>query len=91
MAPNTPEVLAHLEKSAIKIANSKGYTSGTKEFCDFVKSYIDPRNVPPMVIEDAITNTAGVAGKTAGTMVYETLDVKVIVNEFGDVVTVIPK
>lgn len=80
-----------LEERAIEIAQSKGYKSGTKEFNDFVTKYVDPRNIPSIVIEDAIQNTARVAGNTAGTFVHETVDVKVIVNSFGDVVTVIPK
>ena len=83
--------MAQLEKRAIEVANSKGYISGTQEFSDFVKSYVDPRNIPPMVIEDAINNTPAVVGNTIGTYVHETVDVKVIVNEFGDVITVIPK
>lgn len=91
MAPKTPEVLAKLEKRAVDIASNKGLKSGTKEFNNFVKKYVDPRNIPPMVVEDAVQKAPKVAGNRVGTFVHETSDIKVIVNTFGDVITVIPK
>ena len=58
---------------------------------EFVQKYVDPRNIPPSVIEDAILNTTSVPGKMTGTFVHQTVDVTVVVNETGKVVTVIPK
>lgn len=57
----------------------------------FCKKYVDPRNIPPSVIEDAINSTKGIPGNVKGTIVHETNDVKVVVNSIGKVVTVIPK
>jgi prefoldin subunit 5 len=91
MAPNTSEVRAELYKRATNIAKSKGLEPTTKEYSDFVNKYVDPRNIPPMVIEDAVKNTTAIPGNTAGTFLHETESVKVVVNENGDVITVIPK
>ena len=91
MAPDTPSVRAQLSRRAEKLAESKGLKVGTSEHYQFCKKYVDPRNIPPSVIEDAISNTTAVPGHTAGTFVHQTADVTVIVNETGKVVTVIPK
>ena len=91
MAPDIPEIKATLTSRAIKKAEELGFKPQTKEFNDFVKKYVDPRNIPPSVIEDAIMNTKKIPGNRSGTFVHETLDVKVIINEAGDVITVIPK
>ncbi|MFV5963732.1 hypothetical protein [Bacillus sp. AK25] len=91
MAPDSPEVKATLTSRAIKKAEELGFKPQTKEFSDFIKKYVDPRNIPPSVIEDAIMNTKKIPGNRSGTFVHETLDVKVIINEAGDVITVIPK
>lgn len=91
MAPDTPQVRAELSRRAEKAAEQLGYKPGTQKYYEFCKKYVDPRNIPPSVIEDAIASTKPVAGKTAGTFVHETADVKVIVNANGKVVTVIPK
>ncbi|MGY0434946.1 ribonuclease YeeF family protein [Bacillus rugosus] len=91
MAPDIPEVKATLTSRAIKKAEELGYKPQTKEFSDFIKKYVDPRNISPSVIEDAIMNTKKIPGNRSGTFVHETLDVKVIINEAGDVITVIPK
>lgn len=90
MEPDTPEVKATLTSRAIKKAEELGYKPQTKEFSDFIKKYVDPRNIPPSVIEDAIMNTKKTPGN-GGTFVRKTKDVKVIINEAGDVITVIPK
>lgn len=91
MAPDTPSVRAKLSRRAEKLAESKGLKVGTPEHYQFCQKYVDPRNIPPSVIEDAISNTTAVPGHTAGTFVHQTADVTVIVNETGKVVTVIPK
>ncbi|MFJ5963076.1 ribonuclease YeeF family protein [Bacillus sp. NPDC093026] len=91
MAPDIPEVKATLTSRVIKKAEELGFKPQTKEFSDFIKKYVDPRNIPPSVIEDAIMNMKKIPGNRSGTFVHETLDVKVIINEAGDVITVIPK
>lgn len=91
MAPDIPEVKATLTSRAIKKARELGYKPQTKEYSDFVKKYVDPRNIPPSVIEDAIKNTKKIPENRKGTFIHETQDVKVIINEIGDVITVIPK
>ena len=91
MAPDTPKVKATLTSRAIKKAEELGYKPQTKEFSDFIKKYVDPRNIPPSVIEDAIINSKKLPGNRSGTFVHETQDIKVIINETGDIITVIPK
>jgi hypothetical protein len=91
MAPNTPSVQAELSRRAEKIATEKGLKVGTDEYYKFCKKYVDPRNISPSVIEDAINSTKGIPGNVKGTIVHETNDVKVVVNSIGKVVTVIPK
>lgn len=83
MAPDTPQVRAELETRAL----DKGLKRGTEAF----NKYVDPRGIPASVIEDAIKNGNRVAGKTPYTWECITNDVKAIINEFGDVVTVMPK
>ncbi|MFY0743517.1 hypothetical protein AB1K09_13365 [Solibacillus silvestris] len=72
MAPDTPEVKATLTSRAIKKAEELGYKPQTKEFSDFIKKYVDPRNIPPSVIEDAIMNPRKTPGNRSGTFVHET-------------------
>ncbi|OOM80580.1 putative endo-beta-N-acetylglucosaminidase precursor [Clostridium puniceum] len=91
MAPDTPQVRAELEKIAADLAKGKGLEPQTKAYSDFVKKYVDPRNIPPSAIEDAIKNTTSAPGKYADTFIHETGDVTVVVNGVGDVITVIPK
>lgn len=91
VAPDIPEVKAKLTNRAIKKAEDLGFKPQTKEFSDLIKKYVDPRDIPPSVIEDAIMNTKKVPGNRSGTFVHETQDVKVIVNQAGDVITVLPK
>jgi hypothetical protein len=82
MAPATKEVIEELEKRALAC----GYQRGGKEFT----KYIQPRNIPPMVVEDAVQNgvkTIG-SGKNIGTICYETEYMRVILNNSGDVVSV---
>lgn len=91
MAPDIPQVKATLTSRAVKKAKELEYKPQTKEFSNFIKKYVDPRNIPPSVIEDAIMNTKKIPGNRSGTFVHETKDVKVIINGSGDVITVIPK
>lgn len=91
MAPDTPSVRAELSRRAEALAESKGLKVGSQEYYEFCKKYVNPRNISPSVIEDAIRNTKGIPGHTKGTFVHETSDVKVIINSSGKVITVIPK
>ncbi len=91
MAPDTPQVRAELSRRAEKAAEQLGYKPGTQAYYEFCKKYVDPRNIPPSVIEDAISSTKPVNGNSIDTFVHETIDVKVIVNENGKVITVMPK
>ncbi|MBC2314196.1 hypothetical protein HCB40_08330 [Listeria welshimeri] len=91
MAPDTPAVRAELNTRAQEIAKNKGLVPGTKDYYDFVKNYIQPRNIPPSVVEDAISNGVKTPGNQINTWKYETNDVIVIKNNSGDVITVIPK
>ncbi|MCL5875341.1 MAG: hypothetical protein M1114_02620, partial [Candidatus Dependentiae bacterium] len=81
MAPRTPEVMAILEKRA--------HARNFEEYDDFLK-YVQPREIPPMVIEDAIKNGAKSIGtsKYGDTLIYITDEIKVITNLAGDVVSV---
>ena len=91
MAPNTPNIKAELYQRATKIAKEKGLVPQTKEYSTFIDKYVDPRNIPPSVIEDAIKNTKPIPGNRPDTFVHATDSVKVIINGNGDVITVIPK
>ena len=91
MAPDTPSVRAELSRRAEALAESKGLQVGTSEYYQFCQKYVDPRNIPPSVVEDANRNTTAVPGHTSGTFVHQTADVAVIVNETSNVITVMPK
>ncbi|SCY49544.1 hypothetical protein SAMN05660668_02834, partial [Pseudobutyrivibrio sp. AR14] len=91
MAPDTPAIRAELSRRAEILAEKKGLEVGTLEYYKFCEKYVDPRNIPPSVIEDAILNASPKIGRTEGTFVYQTADVTVIVNETGKVITVIPR
>ncbi|MED3657901.1 LXG domain-containing protein [Bacillus velezensis] len=91
MAPNRPEVRAELFSRATKKATKLGLRPQTIEYKHFINKYIDPRNIPPSVIEDAIKNNKAIPGNKPGTFVHSTEDVQVVLNASGDVITVIPK
>ena len=91
MAPDTPSVRAELSRRAEALAELKGLQVGTLEYYRYCQKYVDPRNIPPSVIEDAIRNITAVPGNTVGTFVHQTAEVTVIVNDIGKVITVIPK
>lgn len=81
MAPDNIQVRAELEKRAV----NKGLKPGTKEF----KNYIQPRGVPPMVVEDTIRSVKPIAGNRPNTVFFRGNDVNVITNTNWDVITVI--
>lgn len=80
-----------LTSKAIKKADELGYKPQTKEFSDFIQKYVDLRNIPPSILEDAIMNTKKIPGNRKGTFVHDAQDVKVVINKAGDVITVILK
>ncbi|WP_246215607.1 T7SS effector LXG polymorphic toxin [Listeria valentina] len=89
MAPDTIEVRAELNTRAEKIARSRGLTEDS--YKDFVKSYAQPRNIPPTVVENTIKNGNRMPGNSKGTWEYTTKEIKVITNDAGEVITVIPQ
>ena len=91
MAPNTLEVRAELTTRAHQKATEKGLKSGTKEYYEYVKKYVDPRGITPTVVEDAIKNAPIKPGKYDGTFMHQNENVTVITNNYGDIVTVIPR
>jgi hypothetical protein len=91
MAPDTMEIRAELHTRAIERAKAQKLVPGTKEYSDFINKQIDPRGIPPSVVEDAIKNTKAIPGKYDGTFIHGNENVKAIVNSKGDVITVIPK
>ena len=91
MAPDTPQVRAELSRRAEKSATQRGLKVGTQEYYEYCKKYVDPRNIPPSVIEDAISSTKGILGNRPDTFIHETADVKIVINSAGKVITVIPK
>ena len=91
MAPDTPQVRAELSRRAEKSATQRGLKVGTQEYYEYCKKYVDPRNIPPSVIEDAISSTKGIPGNRPDTFIHETADVIIVINSAGKVITVIPK
>ena len=63
MAPDTPQVRAELSRRAEKAATQRGLKVETQEYYEYCKKYVDPRNIPPSVIEEAISSTKGISGK----------------------------
>ena len=80
MAPDTPQVRAELSRRAEKSATQRGLKVGTQEYYEYCKKYVDPRNIPPSVIEDAISSTKGIPGNRPDTFIHETADVKIVIN-----------
>ncbi len=79
MAPNTPQVMAKLELRALERAQIKGLHPGTEEFGKWIShNGPKPRGIPPSIIEAEIACPG-------------TTNVKVILNENGNVITVIPR
>lgn len=61
------------------------------EYNTFINKQIDPREIPPQVINDAINNTPVITVKYPDTFMHQSTDATVIINGNGDVITVIPK
>ncbi|GLC89313.1 hypothetical protein [Lysinibacillus piscis] len=91
MAPDTPAVRAELTTRANEKAKEQGLEPGTKEHYEFVKKYVDPRGITPVVVEDVIKNTPSQPGRYEGTFMHQNEKVTVIINNNGDVITVIPR
>ena len=84
MAPDTLQVRAVLEQRAIQ----QGYMRGSKKFID----YVQPRGIPPIIVEDAIRNGEKSIGKNLETLEFSTDSIKVVVSKVsGSVITVHPK
>jgi len=79
---------AELYPRAKKRAIAKGYVPGSDDFIDFVNGEVQPRGIPPMVVEDVIRNSPSVPGARPGTFEHVLNRVKVVVNAAGDVITV---
>ena len=88
MAPDTPQVRAELLERALKLASDKGLKPGTKEFFRHINEYIQPRNIPPLVVEETIKIAKPILGSQSGTLDYVANGVKVVLNEVGQVITI---
>ncbi|PFJ14640.1 S-layer protein [Bacillus cereus] len=90
MAPDTVQVRAELIKRARERAERKGYKFGSD---DYVKelSTIDPRGITPTVVEDTIKHGTKNPGNKPGLWEYIGKDARVILNDNGDVVSVVPR
>lgn len=73
------------------ISGGENDPSWTREYYEYCKKYVDPRNIPPSVIEDAISSTKGISRNRPDTFIHETADIKIVINSAGKVITVIPK
>lgn len=82
MAPDTIQVRAELEARA----KSRGLVPGTQKF----KEFVDPRGITPSVVEDIIKNGTKKPGNKPDSWEYTGRDARVITNDKGDVVTVVP-
>jgi hypothetical protein len=69
-------------------AKSKGYVVGSDEYIDEIIAYVQPRDIPPSVVENAILSTKPFIGNKPGTLTYITDDIKVITDFSGKVITV---
>ena len=91
MAPDIPEVRDFLVQKYHKIATEEcGYKPGTKDYIGFMKDKVNPRGIPPMVVENAIRHGKRQPGDKPGTWKYTTSDVTVVINGRGDVITAYP-
>ncbi|WP_410985314.1 hypothetical protein [Bacillus cereus] len=89
MAPDTIEVRAELTKRARERAEKKGYKFGSDDYMKEL-SKVDPRGMTPNVVEDIIKNGSRSPADTPSTWQYTTKNGYVIINDKGDVVTVVP-
>ncbi|EJR95159.1 S-layer protein (plasmid) [Bacillus mycoides] len=89
MAPDTIQVRAELTKRARERAERNGYTFGSKEYMEELKK-VDPRGVTPSVVEETIKHSTKKPGNKPGLWQYDGKDVRVVLNDNGDVVSVVP-
>lgn len=89
MAPDTIQVRAELTKRARERAERNGYTFGSKEYMEELKK-VDPRGVTPSVVEETIKHATKKPGNKPGLWQYDGKDVRVVLNDNGDVVSVVP-
>ncbi|MFE4760655.1 hypothetical protein [Bacillus mycoides] len=89
MAPDTIQVRAELTKRARERAERKGYPFGSKEYVNELKG-VDPRGMTPNVVEDIIKTGSRQPGDKPGTWKYVREEGYVVLNDKGDVVTVVP-
>lgn len=91
MAPKTMKVLEELARRFLAKKPGTGLVPGTPEYAIWRAEYYDylkPRNIPPIVVEDAIANGIRSQGNSPLEIVCRTEYVKVIINTFGDVISV---
>jgi len=88
MAPDTIPVRTELHRRASLRAVRDGYTPGTLEYRRVIARDVNPRNIPPSVVEDVIRNSIGTPGETPNTFDHLLGNARVTVNIAGDVVTV---
>lgn len=67
----------------------KGYKFGSDNYMEEL-SKVDPRGMIPNVVEDIIKTGSRVPGDKPGTWKYIREDGCVVINDKGDVVTVVP-
>ncbi|CKF95299.1 Uncharacterised protein [Streptococcus pneumoniae] len=89
MAPDTVQVRAELTKRARERAERKGYTFGSDKYMEELKK-VDPRGMTPNVVEDIIKTGTRKPGDNPGTWKYVRDEGYVIINDKGDVITVVP-
>ncbi|WP_410985605.1 S-layer protein [Bacillus cereus] len=89
MAPDTIEVRAELLKRARERAERNGYTFGSDKYMEELAK-VDPRGVTPSVVEETIKHSTRKPGNKPGLWQYDGKDVRVILNDNGDVVSVVP-
>ncbi|MEC2865725.1 hypothetical protein [Bacillus thuringiensis] len=89
MAPDTIQVRAELTKRARERAERNGYTFGSKEYMEELKK-VDPRGVTPSVVEETIKHATKQPGNKPGLWQYDGKDVRVVLNDNGDGVSVVP-
>ncbi|AHX17199.1 hypothetical protein ORM92_05900 [Bacillus cereus] len=89
MAPDTVQVRAELTKRARERAERKGYTFGSDKYMEELKK-VDPRGMTPNVVEDIIKTGTRKPGDNPGTWKYVRDEGYVVINDKGDVITVVP-
>lgn len=82
MLPKTDEIIKALEAEALSMGLKRGES-------EFIK-YVQPRNVPPIVVEDAIANGIRSVGKESNTLIYCTKNIQVVTFTNGIVKTLYP-